>query len=812
MKGSYEILAPAGNTEALKAAVQNGADAVYLSGKAFGARQFAGNFTEKELINAVVYCHIRGVSVYVTVNTLVLKDEMKALKAYLDFLYLNDVDAVIVQDMGVLQYIRNVYPEWSVHCSTQMSVQTVADIHFLEKMGVQRVVIGREMSLETLRKAKQQSNLQLEVFVHGALCISVSGQCLMSSMIGGRSGNRGRCAQPCRQQYKLVHGAEKKVLNDTDDGYLLSPKDLSTFEDIKQVVEAGAYSLKIEGRMKSPEYVATVVRAYRSMLDSIEQGGKPDVASLEKEMTIFNRGFTKGHLFGDRGKSLMNPSYPGNQGYLIGTVTDYDTKKQKATLKLKESLSQNDEIQIRRRGKTVGGRVEKLEIDGTLLKRCPAGESCKVYFKHNCHPGESVYKTYDETHVKHIRETYHKEMLKIPVTMEVSIKEDKQISGEISDNTNKVKVCDQTIPEKAFTKALTKEKVATQLSKLGGTPFEAQEVRVRMEPGLTIPIKKLNELRRDLVDGLMEKRAIWYRRSTALMNSNSESAEPAFLYKKPKEKPDFSCSVTTLGQLQALLELNSGTGIHSIYYREPDTLEDAVELVWKYGFDGKLIPELFKMTPDNQLLEYKQKIQELGLDTVLVQNPGHMLIFDSFNKVGDASLNVVNDAAYGFYKQSALLRVTLSPELNLRQIKEMNLEPARTEIIGYGFLPVMALKHCVLSEGLDCKKNKEKCKKEPFYLKDRKSEHFPIKPRHSCYTEVYNSRKLFLLENIKDLTSAGMGTFRLHFLQESKEETAAVLRLHINMVSGVRDSSDEKLLQRLKEEGVTRGHLYRGVQ
>ncbi len=812
MKRQYEILAPAGNGEALRAAVQNRADAVYLSGKAFGARQFAGNFTEEELVEAVAYCHVRGVSVYVTVNILIFNDEMDWLKSYLDFLYVNDVDAVILQDIGVLEYIRTIYPDWPVHCSTQMSVQTVADIQFLEKLGVQRAVLGREMPLERIRKAKEQTSLQLEVFIHGALCISVSGQCLMSSMIGGRSGNRGRCAQPCRQMYILVQGEKKEPLSSAEGNHLLSSRDLCTLEDVQKVVKAGAFSLKIEGRMKNPEYVATATRAYRTMLDAMEQGIKVDVSLLEKELTVFNRGFTKGHLFGDSGKALMSPSHPGNQGYFIGTVTGYDAKKQKVTLMLQESLNQNDEIQLRRDEETVGGRAERLEMNGALVKHCPAGNMCTVNFKHTCHPGEKVFKTYDENHMKQIRDTYHKEMLKIPITMKVIIEYGKPISGKISDGINEVKASECVVPEKAIKKALTEEKVVLQISKLGGTPFQMKEVTVWLEPGLTVPMKALNELRRILVEELMQKRITRYQRNSALRKLIPEPKEPDPPQERSTEAIGFSCSVTTLEQLEALMEMDSGTEVHSIYYRDPSTLEAAVELVWKYGFEGKLIPEIFKMTSDDELRRYRHQIQELGLDTVLVQNPGHLIVFESFKKIGDLSLNVVNDASYGFYKKHSLQRITLSPELNLRQIQQMNLNPAQTEIIGYGFLPVMALNHCILSDVMACQRNKTKCRRDQFYLKDRKSEYFPTHHRLSCYTEIHNAKKLYISDHMSDLIEAGIGTLRLHFLHEKKEETAAILRLHLNTVKGTMSCHDEGILDKLKEEGVTRGHLFRGVE
>lgn len=812
MERAYELLAPVGNNEALKAAVQNGADAVYLSGKAFGARQFAGNFTSEELIDAVRYCHIRGVSVYVTVNTLIFNEEMDSLKSYLEFLYINDVDAVILQDMGVLQYIRSVYPDWSIHCSTQMSTQTVADIEFLEKEGVQRVVLGREMSLEMIRKAKEKTKLQLEVFVHGALCISVSGQCLMSSMIGGRSGNRGRCAQPCRQKYTIVQGDNKVSFNSNGEKYLLSPKDLCTLEDIQSIVKAGVYSFKIEGRMKSPEYVATTVRAYRGMLDTMETGIKTNVLLKKEELRVFNRGFTKGHLLGDSGKSLMNPFYPGNQGCFLGTVTGYDEKKQKATLMLRESLNQNDEIQLRRNGETVGGRVEKLEVNGTLVKHCASGKICTVNFKHSCNLGEKIFKTYDDMYMKSVRDTYHKEMLTIPVRVEVIIEYGKSVSGIISDGMNEAEVSVGVFPEKAVNRGLTEEKVILQISKLGGTPFQMKEVKVCLEPKLSVSMSVLNQLRRNLVEALVQKRKKRYIRNTSFKETELKPKKGGLLQDSSVASIQLSCSITSLEQLEALIEMKVGAEIQNIYFRDPHMLEAAMELVWKHGFEGKLIPEIFKLSTDEELLRHRDQIQKLGIDTVLIQNPGHFNVFESFIKIGDQSLNVVNDDSYAFYQNLSLQRITLSPELNLKQIQCMNLSPNQTEIIGYGFLPVMALKHCLLSDARNCEKKNGLCKKGQFYIEDRKSECFPIQPRFSCYTDIHNAKKIHLIENINDLRNAGVGMFRLHFLHENKAETASILRLYLNISKGIVRPQDEGVLERLKEEGVTKGHLFRGVE
>ena len=432
----YEILAPAGNFEALYAAVQNGAGAVYLSGKDFGARRFANNFSDEELIKAINYCHIRDVKVYVTVNTLVVNREFERFKRYIDLLYTMDVDAVIVQDIGVFNYIRRTYNDFKIHCSTQMSVQTVEDIKYLEALGADRVVLGREMSIDDIKRAKKDTNIELEVFVHGSLCISVSGQCLMSSMIGGRSGNRGSCAQPCRQRYTLYNTDNNEKHKSSYGDNILSPKDLCTLEDIKSVVDAGAFSLKIEGRMKNAEYVAAVIRPYKVTLDKVFNNRSFDNESLEKGFKVFNRGFTKGHLFEQRGLNLMSMNSPGNQGYYLGKVIDYDKNSKKVRISLSADINHNDEIQIRRNKESIGGRVERLEYNEEVVKKCHKGQVCKVNFKHTCKPGEEIYKTYDEELMKELRQSYNKENLEIPVSIEAKIRRDSNIICSISDGNN----------------------------------------------------------------------------------------------------------------------------------------------------------------------------------------------------------------------------------------------------------------------------------------------------------------------------------------------------------------------------------------
>ncbi|SHK30860.1 putative protease [Anaerobranca californiensis DSM 14826] len=809
MDKKYEILAPAGSFDNLIAAVQNGADAIYLAGKDFGARKFAQNFDNEELIRAIEYCHIRGVNLYVTVNTLVFNNEFDKLKEYIDFLYTNDVDAIIVQDMGVLQYVRENYPDFKIHCSTQMSVQIVEDIKYLESLGVSRVVLGREMTIEEIKRAKRETKVELEAFIHGALCISISGQCLMSSFIGGRSGNRGSCAQPCRQKYTLYDKDRREKYNSVNGDYLLSPKDLCTIEEVNKIIAAGIFSLKIEGRMKSSEYVAATVRAYRQFL----QQEDIDIENLEKDLKVFNRGFTKGHLFGETKVKLMSMLSPSNQGYYLGQVVKYDKKRGKLTIFLEEDLYHNDEIQIRRKDETVGARVERLELGGKVVKHCSKGQICQVNFKYYCERGEKVYKTYDEKRMKELRGTFAKESLEIPVNMEIFIKKDKEIIASITDGSNIVVENTGVIPQIPLNKELTKEEVYKGLSKTGGTPYKLVDLKIDLDSGLFLGMKDINGIRKKLVEKLNDKRKKKYHQRESKLSSQivlkEKSLQPTEIENKEKrEKLQLTFSVNNLAALQALME----RGVTDVYYRDLDSLEEGVRMGERIGFKGRIIPEIFKTLSSEQLRKYKLLISKLGLDTVLIQSYGHISLFAEFNQIADFTLNIVNDHSYNFYLDNNFRRITISPELNLKQIERMSLDSSKTEILGYGYIPVMTMKHCVISTVVDKGGKCGFCLDKNLGLMDKTGEFFPIGKRYNCITEIYNSKKLLLVEDYQKLVKAGVGYFRLNFFDESPEEIKKVVSLHQNFITGQLEERDFITIKGLKTSGFTKGHLYRGVE
>ena len=394
-----ELLAPAGSREALTAAVESGADAVYLAGNMFGARAYADNFDEEGLREAIAFAHSRDVRVHVTVNTIVRDEEMEALSRYLHFLYEAGADAALVQDLGVYRLARQAAPGLPLHASTQMTVHNLEGVLLLQEMGFERVVLSRELSLEDIRYITAHCQAEIETFVHGALCVCYSGQCLMSSMIGGRSGNRGRCAQPCRLPYTLVDETGADVLGKDAGQFLLSPKDLKTIELLPELLESGIASLKIEGRMKRPEYVAVVVDAYRRAIDAVEAGrGLPSAAEDEKALAqIFNRDFTTAYLKERPGRTMMSDSRPNNRGLLVGRVLENDRTAGRVKLKLSGDLAEGDQLDF---WVKVGGRktATVTDICDKKGRSCPAakaGEEVTLPLDAPVKPHDRVFKVFD---------------------------------------------------------------------------------------------------------------------------------------------------------------------------------------------------------------------------------------------------------------------------------------------------------------------------------------------------------------------------------------------------------------------------------
>ena len=566
-----ELLAPVGSFEALKAAVQNGANAVYLGGKDFGARASANNFDRDELKEAVKYAHIRGVQVFVTTNTLRKENEIEDFLEYAKFLYDIDVDAIILQDIGMARLIKRELPDFELHASTQMVAHSLEDVKYLESVGFDRVVLAREVTVEEIKYICDNCKADIEVFVHGALCVCYSGQCLMSSMIGNRSGNRGRCAQPCRQRYELIDVYTGEVVNSNGD-YLLSPRDLNAIEEIDKVIDAGVHSLKIEGRMKRPEYVATVIDGYRKTIDEYLATNKLNVSdeTINDLYTIFNRKFTKGLLLGDVGKDMMNSQLPNNQGLYVGTVVDYNKKAKRLKIKLANTLKKGDGINLG------GGTIGRIIKNGNIETIGYKGETIELDFVGEARKGQIVFKTSDSELMDRVQATFtqDKEFVKNIIDAKITIKLGQKPILTLKDrHSNEATIEGDKIVEEAMKVALSKEKVETQLRKLGNTPYELDLLEIELDDNVSLPISLLNQMRRDCIELLDKERVSIKNRKY----KNKTVKYKPVLYNRNKQQ-GISVKVKNLEQLESALEC----GVDRIYYEDTNTIDKAMSLAMKY--------------------------------------------------------------------------------------------------------------------------------------------------------------------------------------------------------------------------------------
>lgn len=490
-----ELLSPAGNKEMLKSAIHNGADAVYLSGIKFGARKFADNFSNEELVNAIKYAHLYGVKVYVTINTLIKDNEVKEFIEYVEFLHKNNVDAVLMQDIGMIYLVRKTFPNLEIHASTQFHNHNIEDLKFLKSIGIKRAVLARELSINDIKNL--DVDIEKEVFVHGALCISYSGECLMSSIIMNRSGNRGCCAGMCRLPYRLYENQKRLI---TEGDYLLSTKELCTLENLKDILDANIDSIKIEGRMKSPEYVGYVTKLYRKALNQYNENKQ--IKFTEEEINnlkvLYNREFTKGYILNDN-ENIINQISPNHKGIKIGKVIKITDKYIK--IKLEKELNQEDAIRFN--NSNLGMYANFIyDENKRLINKGKLNQIILIDNKVDLKELDDVYKTID---IKLINEIKNYEEKKIPIEIEAIIKKDRPIEIKFKDENNIVETKGPK-PEIALSNPITKEIVEEKLTKLGNSIYMCKNFRINLDENMFIPIKELNVIRRNLIEELNNKR------------------------------------------------------------------------------------------------------------------------------------------------------------------------------------------------------------------------------------------------------------------------------------------------------------------
>ena len=497
-----ELLAPAGNMECLKAAILAGCDAVYLGGNMFGARSFANNFDYDELKEAVIYAHTYGVKVYVTTNTLIYENEVERFTEYVGYLNSIHVDAIIMQDIGMMDKMRKEFPDMEIHASTQMHIHNEEGVKLVKELGLTRAVLARETDYQTIKKIKDNIDIELEIFVHGALCISYSGQCLMSSLIGNRSGNRGTCAGNCRHKYDVLNDKLKKV---NIDKYNLSTKDLNSLENLEKLIKTGADSFKIEGRMKSKSYVYLVVKLYRLAIDSYFEKGKVEICQndLDDLKITFNRLFTKGFLFNADNNDIINPYRPNHLGIEIGNVIDY--KNNFVTIKLSRDLSINDGIRIIRKD-DIGFIVTSLFKNKKRISEAKKGDIVSIPVKEKIEKNSVVVKTVDYKTNQKIENILSTKKRTVKIKGELKIRENEYITLKITDGINNIKVISNIMAEKPLKMPTDVNRIYEQICKTGETVYVFDELKIDIKNDIFIPIKEINELRRKALDKLTEKR------------------------------------------------------------------------------------------------------------------------------------------------------------------------------------------------------------------------------------------------------------------------------------------------------------------
>jgi U32 family peptidase len=817
-----ELLAPAGDWECAKAAVENGADAIYFGLERFNARMRANNFTVADLPKLMEFLHRRGVRGYVTFNTLVFTPELDDAEQYLRSIITAGVDAAIVQDIGICRLIRHLSPDFPIHASTQMTITSAAGVEFARDLGCSLVVLARECSIaeiEKIRAADPQigaaTAMPLEVFVHGALCVAYSGQCLTSESLGGRSANRGECAQACRMPYELISDGKSVPLGDKR--YLLSPQDLAGLPVLPELIRSGVASLKIEGRLKSAEYVANITRVYRQALDKAMEGQAFETSEARYDLEMgFSRGLYTGWFRGINNQELAHARFGKKRGVYLGEITR--VQRDRVFIKLEGLLKPGDGVVFD------AGRPDQDEQGGRVYTVANVGEEAVITFGDRAvdfqrvHVGDKLWKTSDPELDKRVRQTYAGDQPRFqrsigfeahgiaggPLTI---------IARDEFGHVAQEKSTMALVP--AEKRPLTREALEEQLGRLGGTPFKVGRVDSKIAGALMLPVSELNRMRRDLVTELERQRALpkrWESREGGRWMELVPSAEA------PAEKQtDLAVLCRNLAQIEAAL----GAGVQTIYcdFEDPKKYREAVTLVHTTSCAGPLRtvwvapPRIFKMGEDWIL----KQVWSCDADGWLIRNYDHLKFFAGQRCRGDFSLNVANPiAAEYFVRRYGLDQVTASYDLNAAQLEALlTSAPASWfEVTIHQHMPMFHMEHCVfcafLSEGKDYRDCGRPCDKHQVKLRDRVGAEHPLKADAGCRNTVYNALAQTGADHALHFRNLGVRSFRIEFVNESADDVTKTIALYRKLFRGEIDGAQVwRELKVTNQLGVTRGQINR---
>lgn len=856
-----ELLAPAGDWDCARAAIENGADAIYFGLEKFNARMRAHNFTEADLPKLMEFLHRRGARGYVTLNTLVFENELADAEKYLRAMIAAGVDAVIVQDVGICRLIRRLSPDFPIHASTQMTITSAAGVEFARELGCNLVVLARECSIKELEKIQatpalsqlstldsqpsSPTQLPLEVFVHGALCVAYSGQCLTSEALGGRSANRGECAQACRMPYDLISDGKQVPLGDRK--YLLSPQDLAGLELLPELVRAGVASLKIEGRLKSPEYVANITRVYRQAMDDLRSanedlrvsersGQKSEIADRQYEMEMaFSRGLYTGWFGGINNQELVHARFGKKRGVYLGEIAN--VLRDSVLLRLEAPLKPGDGVVFdagHPDEKEEGGRVYEVRnaARGTrntehVLTELRFGRGDIDFSR--VHTGDKLWKTDDPELNRRLRQSFEGDAPKFQraVEMEIHGAPGGPLTLIARDEAGNVAKVESAMPlVKAEKQPLTETRLRDQLGRLGGTPFKLRELKNLLATDALLPVSELNRLRREAAAELERLRAIpkrWTVTDAVSGERGTVSNETRLTGSGGATRdagPALIVLVRNLSQLEAALRC----GVTTVYceFENPKKYRDAVMLFHTARGCQSAIgnrrsaifvapPRIFKTGEDWTL----EQVRSCNADGYLVRNYDHLEFFANDRRVGDFSLNVANRISADYFKNRfGLERVTASYDLNFQQLEALlrAAPPEWFEVTIHQHIPMFHMEHCVfcafLSSGKDYRDCGRPCDRHDLKLRDRVGAEHPVKADVGCRNTVFNALAQTGAEYVPAMIELGVRNFRIEFLNETPEQVERTISKYRQLlrgeISGPQVWRDLKLMNQL---GVTRGQI-----
>lgn len=847
-----ELLAPAGDWECARAAVENGADAIYFGLEKFNARMRAHNFTVADLPQLMEFLHRRDVKGYVTFNTLVFEPELADAESYLRAIITAGVDAAIVQDAGICRLIRSFSPDFPIHASTQMTVTSAAGVEFARELGCHLVVLARECSLPEIEKiqatpaaggqpAPGGGQLPLEVFVHGALCVAYSGQCLTSEALGGRSANRGECAQACRLPYELI--ADGKPVPLGDRRYLLSPQDLAGLTVLPELVRAGVASLKIEGRLKSPEYVANITRVYRQALDELRaanrESGVADEAARKAELAkrryetemAFSRGLFTGWFGGNDNQKLVHARFGKKRGVYLGEVSR--VLRDGVVVQLAGPLKPGDGVVFD------AGRPEEREEGGRVYEVRPAGSGSRnteLRFGHGdidfsrVNVGNKLWKTDDPELNRRLRQSFEGESPRFqrPLNLEVHGNAGTPLTLIAQDASGHVARVATVLPlARAEKQPLTTERLRAQLGRLGGTPFKLGALKNELADDVMLPVSELNRLRREAVAELERQRALPKRWTLVVADaSQRQTSHPKPSSQVSRALTSAATELIVLVRNLAQLEAAMQWGATTLYcdFENPKKYRDAVAMFRaRHGSAGAdapggarptlwvAPPRIFKMGEEWTL----EQVRSCHADGYLVRNYDHLNFFAADRRVGDFSLNIANRLAADYFRNKfGLERVTASYDLNVQQLEALltSAPPEWFEITIHQHMPMFHMEHCVfcafLSSGKDYRDCGRPCDVHEVRLRDRVGREHPLKADVGCRNTVFNAQAQTGAEFVQRLLTLGARHFRVEFLNESPAEVTRILARYRQLLRGeITGSQLWRELKLFNQLGVTRGQL-----